>query len=379
MRKLLSIIGTPAMANAQYQKGKVKLDFSKSKIKKAGDNIRKNIDIAESIEIIQNYRAAHLYPLMIIKNHIFKHVKKITSTAVIARRLKRLPTIIDKLQRATLDGETQNSIALTRMQDIGGCRVIFDNKEQLIAVNASLDSSRTVHETKKTLDYNNNPKLSGYRGIHRVYKCYEKKDNHDWKGFSIEVQLRTKLQHLWATTVEVVDLCENQSLKTDPFNADKNWIAFFKAMSDFISDEEGFISLSNLEKNKLKERLISLNNVLNATKKLSSVNRIFSDESLLEKNKKKRYAVIAMKHNDPVVYYLFFSKEQERTAIETYSSLEGNDNYSNALFVEMDDIRQLKVAYPNYLIDTRQFIEKFKTYTTSNYWVNPNLNRKVSL
>ncbi|MDE9591201.1 (p)ppGpp synthetase, partial [Xenorhabdus bovienii] len=82
--------------------------------------------------------------------------------------------------------------------------------------NELLNDSRTIHKTIRIKDYTVDKKTTGYRGIHRIYKCYDGKDQHPWKGFLIEVQLRTKLQHIWATTVEIVDLCEGNTLKTNP-------------------------------------------------------------------------------------------------------------------------------------------------------------------
>ena len=197
------------MVNERYEKSKQALTFSKKQVEKAGRTIRKNEgDFELAIKVIQNFRASHLYPLQIIKNLIWKHVKKLNllETATVVRRLKRLPTIIDKLQRVSLDGQTDNAISLKRMQDIGGCRVILESLDDLKQLNKSLDSSKTVHGVK-IYDYITSPKLGGYRGIHRVYKSYDKSDSHPWKGFQIEVQLRTRLQHLWATTVEIFQEC----------------------------------------------------------------------------------------------------------------------------------------------------------------------------
>lgn len=139
------------MVNEQYQKSKQQLAYSRKQVEKAGRIFRKNEgDFDFAIEVVQNYRAAHLYPLTIIKNLVWKHVKKLhlLESATIVRRLKRLPTIIDKLKRASLDGKSENAINLKRMHDIGGCRVILDNLEHLYQLNASLDSSRAVHSVK---------------------------------------------------------------------------------------------------------------------------------------------------------------------------------------------------------------------------------------
>lgn len=351
------------MANAQYEKGKIVLEYSNNQVKKAGECIRKeNGDIDKAIEIIQQYRAAHLYPLMIIKNLVWKHAQKINKNALIARRLKRLPTIIDKLRRKTLDGVTPNTIAVTRMSDIGGCRVIVEDRMQLLLLDSSLDKSRTTHKTK-VKDYIKSPKETGYRGIHRIYTCYDKNESHQWKGFDIEVQLRTKLQHLWATTVEVVDLCEGRSLKTNPFESNPSWIEFFKLMSDLIADEEGFTPLSKPEIIKTKEKLIEINKRINAIEKLYSFNIVFSKKKHEVITGKNGYVIIIIEYG--LISFRAFSKNQKKLAIKAYSEIESIPEV-NCLFVEMDDLRKLSHAYPNYLIDTSFFIEKFKLYTNPN-------------
>ncbi|MEX9782295.1 RelA/SpoT domain-containing protein [Providencia manganoxydans] len=352
------------MANEQYEKGKIKLSYSKKQVKRAGDNIRKNIETANSVDIIRNFRAAHLYPLMIIKNLVWKHAKKKAPTAIIARRLKRLPTIIDKLSRATLNGKQDNSISIVRMQDIGGCRVIVENREQLISLNNSLNNSRTVHSIKKINDYTVHKKATGYRGIHRVYQCYGNEEYHDWKGFLIEVQLRTKLQHLWATTIEVVDLCEGKSLKTNPFNADKDWIEFFQIMSDFLADDDGFCYLDRTTKEEHKKRILELDKKLTATDKLLSFNRVFSDDNLKKEYVKHRYVVLSIDMMTTTVACTFFTNKE--SALNVYSQIEDETRY-NGLFVEIDDIKNLQKAYPNYIIDTSFFVRKFEYYTSRLY------------
>lgn len=358
------------MANEQYEKGKIVLKYSKKKVQKAGENIRKNQGCQEeAIEIIQQYRAAHIYPLTIIKNLVWKHANKVCESAVIARRLKRLPTIIDKLRRKTLDGITPNSISVTRMSDIGGCRVIVENRNELLMLNDSLDRSRTTHKTKRVRNYIERPRDTGYRGIHRIYSCYDKDETHTWKGFDIEVQLRTKLQHLWATTIEIVDLCERRSLKTNPFEDNPSWISFFRYMSEFIANEEGFVKLTTSEKNLYKSKLIQLDNKLNAIEKLRSFNFLFSDKTLNFSNKKKGFLIIMLKGK--TIFYQMFSSTKRDLALEVYSQIE-KDEEANGLLIAMDDMKKVAYAYPNYLIDTLGFIDKFDFYTNTNYWEKPN-------
>lgn len=122
------------MANKVYQSQKVSLRFSRTQIDKAGRAIRHGCtgyEKDDAILKIQNFRETHLYPLMLVKNHLAQTTKRVTKKGVVARRLKMLATIIDKLERPSLDGNSRNSIQITRMQDIGGCRAIVPDLEHL--------------------------------------------------------------------------------------------------------------------------------------------------------------------------------------------------------------------------------------------------------
>jgi hypothetical protein len=68
-------------------------------------------DIDDAIEIINNFRAAQNYPLLIFRLDLEDKVRRIDVTATVAQRLKRLPSIEAKLRRL--------STRLTQMEDIG--------------------------------------------------------------------------------------------------------------------------------------------------------------------------------------------------------------------------------------------------------------------
>lgn len=213
------------MANGQYADQKRALDYSKNQINNAARDIRHGVEgqtRIEAIEKIQNFREFHLYPLMLLKNHLARISKKVSSKVVVARRLKQLSTIIDKLERPTLDGTSTNSIKMTRMQDIAGCRAIVRNTKELYALKERLEKSESVHRITHEKDYLSSPKESGYGGYHLIYSCYEGlAEEHPWKKASVEVQLRTQLQHAWATSLEIIDTLEDINLKTSIKGHDK--------------------------------------------------------------------------------------------------------------------------------------------------------------
>lgn len=352
------------MVNDNYEKTKKILSFSRTKVDKAGRSFRKKLhqspsESEESVEIIQSFRAAHLYPLQIIKNLVWKHVRKIglLDSAIVVRRLKRLPTIIDKLQRKTLDGETDNGLSLLRMHDIGGCRVIVDNMHDLRLLNKSLDASRTQHSCK-IYDYIEQPKLSGYRGIHRVYKSYGNIKEHDYKGYNIEVQTRTKLQHLWATTVEVIDVIDNETLKTRPDGASEDWKRLLVIMSKFFAVDEGGGVMSKVDENLYKVELIDLNSKLSMYTKLKSFSSALSVNSIKSTSVGSAYTLLCVDERTGKGTAESFTKAKERDALTKYSELE-KDEKNNVLLIAGSDIKSIEKAYPNYIIDTSEFLRRF--------------------
>ena len=244
------------VASQPYERQKRKLKYSKKAVERAARAIRHNCgkkEREESIKIIQNYREYHLYPLMLMKNHLVRTAVKVDDQAIVVRRLKRLPTIIDKLERRTLDGSTPNAIQLTRMQDIGGCRVILQTLAKLEELHDRLTKSKSVHRIKKTNNYLK-PKKSGYGGIHLTYSCFDNDEKkHEWKNTKIEVQLRTELQHSWATSLEIIDTIKNVNLKTS-IDGHKEWRVFFTAAGKLVAHSEGAYSLTTQEL--LSERTI---------------------------------------------------------------------------------------------------------------------------
>jgi ppGpp synthetase/RelA/SpoT-type nucleotidyltranferase len=352
------------MVNEHYEKTKHLLAFSRTQVDKAGRNFRKGLhkglsDYDNDVKIIQSFRAAHLYPLQIIKNLVWKHVKKLDllDSTIVVRRLKRLPTIIDKLQRKTLDGETDNGLSLLRMHDIGGCRVIVENIQDLYALNASLEASRTQHSCK-IYDYIERPKVSGYRGIHRVYKSYDKVKRHDYKGYNIEVQVRTRLQHLWAATVEVIDVIDNETLKTRPDGASEDWKRLLAIMSKFFAVEEGMGCMSKEEIREYKNELVDLNSKLSMYDKLNNFRLALKVDNIKKTTKTSAYTLLSVNVTTGQGMAYFYSKAEETAALDKYSELE-EDEAVNVLLIAGANIKSIEKAYPNYIIDTTEFLRRF--------------------
>jgi ppGpp synthetase/RelA/SpoT-type nucleotidyltranferase len=74
-------------------------------------------------------------------------------------------------------------------------------------------------------DYILSPKNSGYRSVHLLYKYNsDKKAPSIYNGLFIEVKIRSRLQHAWATAVETVVTFLQQALKSS--QGEEEWLRF---------------------------------------------------------------------------------------------------------------------------------------------------------
>ena len=181
--------------------------YTKSEINKAGkiiaDPFSTPKEREEALVILNNWRAAHAYPLQVICSNL----RQKNPNAIVVQRLKRLESITGKIQRFP-------EMQLYKMQDLGGCRVIVDTIEQVYNAINRYKFSRIRHILKREYDYIANPKESGYRSYHMVYQFHsESKDTYN-KNMFIEIQFRTKLQHMWATAVEMMGIYTKSNLKS---------------------------------------------------------------------------------------------------------------------------------------------------------------------
>lgn len=194
--------------------------LTNNQIDKAGRALRKwmrgedvaHRDIDQAIEILLRFRAAHQYPLGKATMGLRSVVRtEHCSRVEVSQRLKRAPTIVDKLAR-------EATLSLPRMQDIGGCRAVLGSIEELRRVEARLKRNRPPVGYS---DYVKHPRASGYRGVH-VVVLYD-----DDQGIErrIEVQLRTLVMHEWAITVERLSGRIGENLKRDGRHAVQELLA----------------------------------------------------------------------------------------------------------------------------------------------------------
>lgn len=367
------------VGNKVYENQKKTLDYSKKAIDKAADSIRHGVkgqERKDAIKVIQNFREVHLYPLMLMKNHLVRTANKVSKTKniIVARRLKRLPTIINKLERPTLDGgKTDNRIKFTRMQDIGGCRAIVKNIKQLNELRTKLENSRSVHKIIRVNEYLI-PKESGYGGIHLIYSCFEdSKTDNPWKKLKIEVQLRTELQHHWATSLEIIDIVESLNLKTSSGNH-YQWRKFFSCAGTLVAHKEGANVLDPDEYFQTVCGMLSAEMAISAITTLArsalSIESATSEISLGRFPKSTTgmflldFFIEDKKLNTRIRHY---NSRNIDNALTDYAESESNEKVNLSVLLSAEDAMNLKKAYPNYFGSSSQFIKFIKDEAESLY------------
>ena len=188
-------------------------------------------DYHNSIEIMNNWRGSHAYPLNTFTVNLRLITHKLTAEPLIAQRIKRLPSIALKLH-------LHKSMKLSQMQDLGGCRAILSDIPSVKKIVEYYHNVSSIkHHRQPTDDYIASPKTSGYRGVHLIYRYFsDKKPKQVFNGLKIEMQIRTRYQHAFATAVETVGMFSGQALKSSLGSND--WRRFFSLMGSVIAQRE---------------------------------------------------------------------------------------------------------------------------------------------
>lgn len=178
------------------------LQFSKGEVNRAGNRLAGRIaaspqELAEAKKVVQHFRGCHSYPLTKVTMGLRTMVATETQKdPVVAQRLKRFPQTVHKLRR-------HPQMELARMRDIGGCRALLGNEDEVRRVCDRLVRQWKVPDNR-IQDYIRHPQQTGYRAIHLVTERDARQ---------IEVQLRTPGQHAWAMNVERIAGKTNWALK----------------------------------------------------------------------------------------------------------------------------------------------------------------------
>lgn len=346
-----------AWANRQYSKGQIDR-AGEALIRLAKDDTTRD----QAIAVVDNWRSCHAYPLQVIKMNLFRRARKIDHTALIAQRLKRRPSIELKLH-------DNPSMKLSQMQDIGGCRAVLPTVNQVKRLvekykkyHAKSPKDRSSWDGSDDYDYIAKPKPDGYRSVHLVFRfCSPSPERASFNGQRIEIQIRSYLQHLWATAVETAQVFTGQALKSKIKNASEDWLRFFALVSSIFAIREKTQPVPGTPR--VKSELISeLGHIVgraNIMQSLASWNDAI--HRLEDPQVGDAYAFLLILN--PTAGSLRvrpFSIDELPNAQQQYEKAEKeaeSDTNIQVVLVAVESLDTLRKAYPNYYVDTRDFIK----------------------
>lgn len=311
---------------------------SNTRINKIGEDIAAHDGKinSEQLELLQEFRTSFSKPLVNVFNIMRVLADKVHQSSIIAFRLKRIDTIINKLSR-------ESGMDLSRMGDIGGIRCIFYNEREVYKAKDLIES--VFELAGSTRDYINEKKRDiGYKSIHMYVK-----DPISQKR--IEIQLRTIDHHNWATLIEITDLLYDLRLKELGFASNEKFGKFHALMS---SDKE-----------LTKDEADLIYDVLDEYDFISVLSKTFRKNNT---EVKKRWSS-EDKNNS------FFLIEASKTEIPTLKSFQTFEEAENAYFerykesssaeivltsIKKPNFKQISVAYANYILSYHTFMSDIR-------------------
>ena len=186
------------------------MPVSKTQIDRLGDRLKGSPHTESDLRLLDDYRRSFGEAYEAVVRTIRQRGEFPTG-----RLAKSTLSIVEKLRR--------ESIRLSQMQDIAGCRVVVRSiveQEQFVASLTADFPEASVIDRRDNSSY-------GYRAVHIIAEI---------SGKPIEIQVRSSLQHLWA------EVSEKSSDVLDPTikygGGSESWRSFLTMSSELVASYE---------------------------------------------------------------------------------------------------------------------------------------------
>jgi putative GTP pyrophosphokinase len=315
---------------------------SKSRVNLAGNNIRAKTATTEDLVVVEEWRAAHRAVLNTFQAILRTRTRE--QDIIVAQRHKRRSTIFGKLDRYP-------EMQLARMDDVAGCRLIFSDVNMLYSFRENFHKARFHHKRRNDpdkYDYIKNPKVTGYRGIHDVY-VYDVNSltGRHLKGLMVEIQYRTKIQHAWATAVEVIGFITESQPKFQ--EGDTRYLRAMALASEILARaSEGLNGpFPQMDKSELVRDFLLLDQELRLLNTLRSLN---SADTIVSKN---RNSILIFSQDGELEIKTYRDSPE---ALRALFQLEKEHPGKDIVLVKADTSEEVRFAFKNYFSDAQDFI-----------------------
>lgn len=315
---------------------------SKSRVNRAGNNVRNKSHTSDDLIVIEEWRAAHRAVLNTFQEMLRRRTR--STDIVVAQRHKRKSTITGKLDRLP-------NMQLSRMDDVAGFRLIFPNLEELYNFRRKFHTARFHHKRRNEIDkydYIKQPKKTGYRGIHDVY-TYDVNSaaGRSLKGLLVEIQYRTLIQHSWATAVEVIGFITESQPKFE--QGDTRYQEAMMLSSEILARSQENLKgpYPEMPSAELLEKFSKINNKLNLLKRLHGLIAVKKASS-----ENRNAILIFSKSTDLEIRTYRTAPEALRALFELEKEFPEND----IVLVKADKSEDIRLAFKNYFSDANDFV-----------------------
>lgn len=334
----------------------MKFNYPTAALRRVSYKLRRRQNLSQEEEVcFEDFRKGHKEIMNDFQSSIRQKItrdKYKNKKIIFVQRLKRRKTILNKLS------ERLQTMDLIRMHDIAGGRLIFPDLSTLLQFRSEFvksylyRSKKYIRSSQDKYNYIDNPKDTGYRGIHDVFR--EKIDNKI--KAKIEIQYRTKLQHAWATTCEVWDMNFHDRTK---FGLAKNSDVklFFQYLSEVLArflEKSSFLNISDIDLFKKIKKLECKYKILAKLRKLPILKKI--ECTMPDMPQKKQILLILNKKMSDIEINTY---QHIYEAIESYSIAEKN-SADDTVLIQGANEKELKKAFNNYFNDVEYFFKSWK-------------------
>lgn len=319
--------------------------MTKGEIDRLGQRIGETTVISEAdLAELQQYRQTFQEPISNVFNYVLRAARKIDKTCIVTYRIKRIDTIIEKLHR--FQDNSKGPMNLSRMWDIAGCRCILNSSDCSRLYQLKDIIVREYGSNCKINDHIAKPRDSGYRSLH-IYV----KDKRTQKP--IEIQIRNREQHNWATLVEIVDLLYGARNKEQGANSSLGQFLLFYSKANELNEDDFSRMVDIGWREKVFERMSDV-----LTRNYLNIRR----QWMTQKQRGSYFVIIANKDKSEIVSYPTF-EEAETVYYEKY--LSNRDSNVVLTHLRMPDFDQISMAYSNYVLAMHAFFDDYRVLVSN--------------
>jgi hypothetical protein len=249
---------------------------------------------------------------------------------------------------------------LDKIQDLAGCRAIVPSIKDARAIVGAMQQlpGHILHREDPYID---KPKSNGYRCHHMIFRYRGEGEDAVFDDRRVEVQIRTWLQHSWATAVEAVGAYRSENMKAGEGSAE--WLRLFALMS-----AEFALAEKCPEPPGLPDRADRVAEIKELERRLDAVSTLENISHVV------RYTEQISTRDEPEYFQIIYDRKQRIVSVNPYFnaitgaraydeselSAERSQSGITTVLVEADGIEMLKSAYPNYFGDVQKFCMQLK-------------------